>query len=142
MRERTIAQLADFLDGRCLAVLATLRPDGAPLLSPVWYEFREGVFQVVVNVGDVKDRHLARDPRVSLVVAEQAFPYRGLEVLGRAELTTDGAAEATTRMAHRYLSESAARSYLTKVSQQPGRLVLIRPQRTRAWDFLDFKATV
>ncbi len=130
--------MSDFLQGPFLAVLATLRRDGTPLLSPVWYEFQDGVFQVVVNLGDAKDRHLARDPRVTIVVAEPTFPYRGVEVRGRAELTTEGAGEATARMANRYLSPEAARSYLSKVQHNPGRLVRLRPERARAWDFLDF----
>jgi len=127
-----------FLEDRFLGVLATLRRDGTPLLSPVWYEWRDGAFVVVVNVGDVKDRHLQRDRRIALVVAEPAFPYRGVEVAGEAELSTQGAAEATARMAARYLSPTAARSYLSKTTDVPGRLVRIRPVRLRAWDFLDF----
>ncbi len=130
--------MSDFLQGRFLAVLATVRQDGTPLLSPVWYEFQDGVFQLVVDLGDVKDRHLARDSRVTLVVAEQAFPYRGVEARGRAELTTDGASDATGRMARRYLSARAAASYLRKVQGAPGRLIRLRPEQVRAWDYLDF----
>jgi len=132
--------MSDFLKGPFLAVLATLRRDGTPLLSPVWYEFQDGVFQIVVNLGDAKDRHLARDPRATIVVAEQTFPYRGVEVRGRAELRTAGAAEATARMANRYLSPEAARSYLSKVQDEQGLLVRLHPEHVRAWDFVDFKA--
>ncbi|HYS03511.1 MAG TPA: pyridoxamine 5'-phosphate oxidase, partial [Candidatus Eisenbacteria bacterium] len=88
--------------------------------------------------GDAKDRHLRRRPWLTLVIAEQAFPYRGVEAAGNAELSDDGALEATTQMAHRYLTPEAARSYLAKTTDIPVRLVHLRPERIRAWDFLDF----
>jgi PPOX class probable F420-dependent enzyme len=119
--------------------MATTRQDGTPLLSPVWYEYADGVFRVVINQGDVKDRHLQRQPWLTLVVAEQAFPYRGVEAAGNAELSDEGALEATTRMAHRYLNPEAARSYLAKTASVPVRLVQLNPERVRAWDFLDYR---
>jgi PPOX class probable F420-dependent enzyme len=138
MRTRTLAQMAGFLQEKFLAVMATTRQDGTPLLSPVWYEYADGVFRVVINRGDAKDRHLRRRPWLTLVVAEQAFPYRGLEAAGKAELSDDGALEATTRMAQRYLTPEAAQSYLAKTAEVPGRVVQFRPERIRAWDFLDY----
>ncbi len=139
MRSRTLDQMAEFLQGKFLAVIATTRRDGTPLLSPVWYEYADGVFRVVVDQGDAKDRHLQRNAWVTMVIAEQAFPYRGVEVAGRAELSDAGASEATARMARRYLTPEAARSYLAKTSEEPGRLVELRPEQIRAWDFLDFR---
>jgi len=139
MRSRTLAQMARFLQEKFLAVMATTRQDGTPLLSPVWYEYADGVFRVVINQGDAKDRHLMRRPWLTLVVAEQAFPYRGVEVAGNAELRDAGALEATTRMANRYLTPEAARSYLAKTADVPARLVQLQPERMRAWDFLDYR---
>lgn len=140
MRSRTLDQMAEFLQEKSLAVIATTRRDGTPLLSPVWYEYADGVFRIVVNQGDAKDRHLQRNRWLTLVVAEQAFPYRGVEVAGNAELSEAGAAEATARMAQRYLTPEAARSYLSKTADVPGRLVQLKPERVRAWDFLDYRA--
>jgi PPOX class probable F420-dependent enzyme len=131
--------MAGFLQEKFLAVMATTRQDGTPLLSPVWYEYADGVFRVVINEGDAKDRHLRRRPWLTLAIVEQAFPYRGVEVAGNAEFIDAGALEATTRMATRYLTPEAARSYLAKTTDIPGRLVQLRPERIRAWDFLDFR---
>src|SRR2546428_4278750 len=105
MRTRTLAQMAAFLQEKFLAIMATTRQDGTPLLSPVWYEYADGVFRVVINQGDAKDRHLRRQSWLTLVVADQAFPYRGAEAAGHAELSDEGALEATTRMGHRYLTD-------------------------------------
>jgi hypothetical protein len=55
------------------------------LLSPVWHEWQDGGFTVVIPVGDVKLRHIDRDPHVSIVVAENSPPNRGIEVRGEAK---------------------------------------------------------
>src|SRR6476661_3230538 len=61
-----------------LSTLATHWPDGTILLSPVWHEWIDGGFTVLTSEGDVKLRHLRRDPRTSIVLAEDVPPYRGI----------------------------------------------------------------
>src|ERR1700694_4284745 len=53
-----------------LSVLATHRADGSILLSPVWHEWIDGGFTVLTSEGDIKLRHLRRDARTSIVLAE------------------------------------------------------------------------
>jgi PPOX class probable F420-dependent enzyme len=69
-----------------LAVLATNYADGTTLLSPVWHEWRDGGFTIVIFDNDAKARHIKRDPRVSVVVADDRVPYAGVEVRARAEI--------------------------------------------------------
>jgi hypothetical protein len=68
------------------AVLTTYRKDGSAFVSPVWFRWAGGVFEVVIAEGDVKLRHLARDPRCILVVFESVPPFRGVEARGVPEL--------------------------------------------------------
>ena len=79
-REISIEQLGDLLDLPLLAFLATYRRDGSVLQSPIWHEWRDGAFQFAVGSGDVKMRHMQRDPRACIVVAENGGAYRGIEV--------------------------------------------------------------
>ncbi len=51
-------------------VLTTYRKDSSASVSPVWFRWSDGAFEVVVAKGDLKLRHLARDPRCALVVFE------------------------------------------------------------------------
>ena len=76
----SIEELGDLVELPLLAVLATYRRDGSVLLSPVWHEWRDGGFQVVSRAADGKAKHLRRDPRASIVVAEHSRPYRGVEL--------------------------------------------------------------
>ncbi len=131
----TMADLGDLTDLRLLAVLATYRRDGEALLSPVWHEWRDGGFQVVTSTGDVKARHLRRDPRVSIVVCEQTPPYRGVEIRAAARLITAGAGEAVRRIASRYLGPELGAAY---ADQAPDDVIIrVEPGVLRAWDFAD-----
>jgi predicted pyridoxine 5'-phosphate oxidase superfamily flavin-nucleotide-binding protein len=65
-----VQDLGAFLIEPLVAVLATLRADGTVLLSPVWDEWCDGGFNVWAEAANVKTRHLRRDPRATIVVAE------------------------------------------------------------------------
>ena len=64
--------LGDLAELPLLAVLATYRPEGTVLLSPVWHEWRDGGFHVVTSSRNVKAAPLRRDPRASIVVCEHS----------------------------------------------------------------------
>jgi PPOX class probable F420-dependent enzyme len=127
--------LADLLEQPLVAVLATYRRDGGVLLSPVWHRWHEGGFDVVVYSGDIKLKHLRRDPRASIVVYEHEPPYRGLEVRGEARLLPEGAAEAIGSMAVRYLGPENGPAYAATVENSV--LVRLEPDQVRGWDFAD-----
>jgi PPOX class probable F420-dependent enzyme len=127
--------LGDLAGLRLLAVLATYRPDGTVLLSPVWHEWREGGFQVVTRSRDVKAAHLRRDPRASIVVCEHSLPYRGVEVRGHAQLLTAGVDDAVRRIASRYLGRQGGAAYAERAPDDL--LIRLEPGDLRAWDFVD-----
>ncbi len=136
MRKLGPAELGNLLEQPLVAVLATYRMDGDVLLSPVWHQWREGGFDVVVGPNDVKLRHLRRDPRASVVVYENQPPYRGLEARGEAQLAPEGAAEAIASMAVRYLGPEDGPAYADSVGDGVV-LVRLEPSQVRGWDFAD-----
>ncbi len=56
--------------GKHFAALTTLRIDGSPQTTPVWYVYERGKFIVNSNPERLKVKHLKRDGRVSLLVHE------------------------------------------------------------------------
>ncbi|MGH2460703.1 MAG: pyridoxamine 5'-phosphate oxidase family protein [Chloroflexota bacterium] len=119
------------------AVLATRRHDDSTLLSPVWHEWRNGGFDVITGIDDVKVRQLRRDPRASIVVADDLPPYRGIEVRGTAKILGVDRTEQSRRIAIRYLGAERGDAYSR--DQDPTTLAVIRlePGILRAWDFAD-----
>lgn len=122
-----------FLAGPFLATLATYRRDGTVLLSPVWQEWREGCFLLTVSYGDIKVTHVRHDPRVTIVVAEHATPYRGVEASGRAEVLREGYEALAERMVERYLG-----GVFPPELDRDGHVLRLKPERLRAWSFADW----
>jgi len=135
MTKRDIDELGDFLDLPYTAVLATHWADGTILLSPVWHEWRDGGFNLGVPENDVKIRHIARDPRVSLVVYELSWPSRSVEVRGTATVTREGREELSRRLSVRYLGPVKGNEYAARVGS--GVVVRVEPDVIRAWDYVD-----
>jgi PPOX class probable F420-dependent enzyme len=131
-----IEALSGFLDEAVVATLATYGADGIVRLSPVWFEWLNDGFNVVIPDGDVKARHLGRDSRASLVVYENEPPYRGVEIRTEAVLSPEGAHEVEARLAHKYLGAGKAVSWLANTSWNP-LLVRLEPGELRVWDFAD-----
>ena len=129
--------LGDLLaQGRC-AILATRFRNGKTLLSPVWHEWRDGGFTVFVAVGDIKLRHIERNPQVSILVAEDPPPYRGLEVRGEAKVVQSDVRAGLHRMAVRYLGAAQAAAFMEGYGDTPTACLRIEPGQLRAWDFSD-----
>ena len=81
-----------FLDGKEIALLATVQADGAPLAMPMWFLHDPAALTMISVEGTQKVRNLRRDPRVC-VVAEAGgggADIRGVAVQGRAEFLADG----------------------------------------------------
>lgn len=70
-------------------VMATIRSDGFPSLSVIWFDLdaeRDDTVILNTKAGRIKHRHLQRDSRLSLCF-EDGYDYLTLE--GRAELDDD-----------------------------------------------------
>ena len=85
--------LGNFLKQQKCAILATHFKDGTILISPVWHKWKDRGFTVTVGAEDVKVRHIQRDAKVSISIAEDAPPYRGIEIRGEATIERKDAFE-------------------------------------------------
>ena len=131
-----IEGLGDLVELALVATLATYRRDGTVLLSPVWHEWRDGGFNIVIASDDVKARHVGRDPRASIALYESDVPYRGLELRGTPRLIEEGAFDAQKRIAIRYLGPESGAAY---ASEPSGTEIILRlePGELRTWDFAE-----
>ena len=132
----TVGELGDLLEEPLVAVLATLRADGTVLLSPVWHEWRDGGFNVWIERRNVKARHLQRDPRATILVAESDPPLRAIEIRGSARFMEQDVSETALRIAARYLSPEEAAADVEAL-RGADVIVRIEPGDIRVWDFAD-----
>jgi len=125
-----VDDLGDLLSQPLVATLATYRKSGDVLLSPVWFEWADGGFNIVVGRNDVKAQHLHRDSRASLAVYENDMPLRGLELRGTARMFSEGLHELRGRIYHHYMGEGPKTPDEDEIGVRIEGAI-------RAWDFAD-----
>jgi PPOX class probable F420-dependent enzyme len=79
---------ADLLEAE-VATLGTIRADGFPHLTEIWFLYDEGELKTSLNSSRLKTRNLRARPQCSLLILDIKNPYRYLEVRGRARLEPD-----------------------------------------------------
>ena len=77
------AELDEFLQRPNPAVIATVKPDGAPHTVATWYLWEDGRILVNMDEGRARLEYLRRDPRVSLTVIDGEDWYRHVSLRGR-----------------------------------------------------------
>jgi len=94
------------LDGPHIAAIATSNVDGRPQSSVVFVK-RDGDTVVFSTIKvRLKTRNMARDPRVSLLVADKSQP-RYLEIRGTVEIIEDPEKRLLYEMYDRYMGGAA-----------------------------------
>jgi PPOX class probable F420-dependent enzyme len=130
-------EIAAFLARPLVATLATYRKDGSVLLSPVWQEWRDGGFNIIVGRGDVKARSIARDPRASVAVYESDPPYTGVELRATARILDDDPHALTRRLAIRYMGAARGEDYARATAGDAQLWLRLEPGDLRSWDYKD-----
>ncbi len=97
----------DLLERSLLAVLATTMPDGSPQATPLWFDFDGQFIRINSARGRAKDRNMRRDPRVALVIIDDANPYRYVQIRGRVVEIIEGdvAREHINQLSQRYAGQ-------------------------------------
>ncbi|MGH7609317.1 MAG: PPOX class F420-dependent oxidoreductase [Candidatus Dormibacteria bacterium] len=93
MESRLTAGQVAFLKEPHIGHVATVYPNGAPHVTPIWVDTDGEAVLINTSLGRVKPRNLSRDPRIAISIADESNIYRRLVVRGRAELSEEGAAE-------------------------------------------------
>lgn len=121
----------DLFENPHFAHVATIMPDGSPQVTPVWIDIDGNEIVFNTAAGRLKDKNLERDGRVALSVADQANPYRYIQVRGTiAARTTDGAEEHIDRMAKKYMNLD---SYPYRNAEETRIIYRIKPERVQAY---------
>jgi PPOX class probable F420-dependent enzyme len=80
---------ADLLDSPNFAHLATIRPDGSPQSSVMWFAWDGSRLKLTHTKNRQKFANLEKEPRVALSIADPSDQYRFIEVRGTLESIED-----------------------------------------------------
>ena len=93
-------------DKKAFANLATLMPDGSPHVTPVWFDYTNGVLRVNTAKGRVKARNMKAGAPVALAIMDPDNAYRYLQVRGRVKRMIEQGADAhIDSLAKKYLGQ-------------------------------------
>lgn len=122
-------EIEEFLNERGhLARIATLKPDGAPSVVPVWFLYESGKIHITPRKHSEFGRNLRRDPRVAITVDEDSGVYRKVIVEGRVQFLYEDGEDAKwrdlyRRISCRYVDDTSADYYINETIDQPRSLV-------------------
>lgn len=107
MPAKLSADAIRLIEGKNLAHLATIMPDGSPQVTPVWIDHEGDVVLVNTAVGRVKQRNAAKDNRVALSITNQNNLYDKVIIRGRVVAqTSEGADAHIDKLAKKYTGAS------------------------------------
>jgi PPOX class probable F420-dependent enzyme len=100
------AYLDLFQQKKAFAHLATLMPDGSPQVTPVWFDYEDGLIRVNSARGRTKSRNMREGSHVALAIMDPDNPYRYIQVRGRVgRVTEEGASAHIDSLARKYLGQ-------------------------------------
>jgi PPOX class probable F420-dependent enzyme len=86
--------------------LATVRPDGDPAVTPMWFAWDGEVLKFTHTTRRAKMRNIEHNPHVALSIIDPDQPYRYLQVRGKVEgIEPDPTGAFYVELATRYGSE-------------------------------------
>jgi PPOX class probable F420-dependent enzyme len=91
---------------KAFASLATAMPDGSPQVTPVWFDYKDGLIRINSARGRVKTRNMTAGAPVALAIIDPDDPYRYLQIRGRVgRISEDGADRHIDSLAKKYLGQ-------------------------------------
>ncbi|HEY4044204.1 MAG TPA: PPOX class F420-dependent oxidoreductase [Rhodopila sp.] len=91
---------------KAIANLATLQPDGSPQVTPVWFDYTNGVVRVNTAKGRIKARNLSKGSKVAISIVDPDNAYRYIQIRGAVtKESTDGAVAHIDSLAKKYLDK-------------------------------------
>ncbi|MEU4466229.1 PPOX class F420-dependent oxidoreductase [Streptomyces sp. NPDC024017] len=126
MRKMTDGQWREFVThGTRTGKLSTVRADGSPHVTPIWFLLDGDDVVLTTEKDGVKGRNLVRDGRFALCVDEDRPPYAFVLIQGRAEISEDP--DDMLRwgglLGTRYMGESRREEYAAR-NGGPGNLLV------------------
>ena len=111
--------------------IATVRADGSPHVVPIWFEFDDATGDLIFMTGDqsLKAKNMIREPRVSIAVDEETFPYAWARVDGTASTSTEDLVYWATETSRRFVGEDRAEEYGRRNGVEGEVIVRVTPTR-------------
>ena len=111
-----------------IGVLATLRRDGTPQLTPINYAYHDGKFLISTTKDRVKYHNVRRNPKVSLCIIRKEWrPY--VTAYGTARVEEDDIVAGTAEIFRRMTDREVPDNFAQALKDQRRVLIIFTPER-------------
>jgi len=114
------------LEGKNFAYIATVNRDGSPQVTPVWIDTDGKNVLVNTALGRIKQKNVARDPRVAIAVFDFSNQYAGSFIRGRVAKTITGK-KAEDHIDYLSFKYTGNRKYAGRNSKERRVILVIEP---------------
>jgi PPOX class probable F420-dependent enzyme len=128
----TEAEIRAFMGkGSKTGKLATVRADGGPHVAPVWFAFDPDTGDPVFMTWhtSLKAKNMRRDPRVSICVDDEAFPFAWARIDGTVTFGEDNLVFWSTMTCRRYVGDGQAAEFGARNGVAGELVVRVTPTR-------------
>jgi hypothetical protein len=116
----------ELLASRIPARLAYIWTDGAPRVIPIWFHWNGREIILGTPPKAPKLKALAKNPKVSLTIDDNAFPHKVLLLRGTARMeNVDGIMPEYAAAAERYFGPQQGRAWIDQLGKMVPRMVRI-----------------
>ncbi len=139
MPRLTPQEIDAYLAGPHVAHFASIRPDGTPHVSPVWYQWEDGKITVVSGDSAVKTRNVRKNPKVAISVATDEWPYQYVILEGDATIDSENLRETVRSIFSRYEGAERGEQDANELIESDQALVaiVISVNRVMSWKGID-----
>jgi hypothetical protein len=120
-------------EGTRTGKVASVRADGRPHVTPIWFVVDGDDLVFTIWHETVKARTFTRDPRIALCVDDEEPPYAFVIVEGEAELITEPDPDTrlmwATRIAERYMGADRAEEFGRRNGVEGEWIVRLKPSK-------------
>ena len=129
------SEIDEFLREKRIAVIGTIRKDGSPHLTSMWYGYDGQTITFNIGKDSVKAFNVRQDNRVSIMFDQSTEPYKGVRIDGTGDLEPGNVIEEYSVIAGRYVGQEAGRKFAVEGDDGNGIILRVTPQRYYSWDF-------
>lgn len=124
----TEPSIKSLFENKNFAFVATSMKDGSPHVTPTWVDIKDSYILINTAMGRVKQKNVARDPRVSLSVMDNNNPYHMVTVTGEIveQITGEEAENHIDKLAKKYLNKD---KYPGRAPGEKRILLKIKPKK-------------
>jgi len=121
----THEELDEFLRRPLVVAFTTIRSDGSPQASPIWFEYDEGRFYCWVDADSVKARNIRKNPSVALCIATHDEPHKYVLAEGHCEIVREGVADRAYSISTRYYGAERGREFASETMASGNSVLLV-----------------